>query len=447
MAGIILGSAQPGSFLPSGKPDVPLWTVLPFAALLACIALLPFLAPRFWHARYPEIAMALGGFSGGYYAVAFSHDHAGLHAIEHAAIEYYSFVALIVGLFVVSGGIHLDLRGRGRPLLNTILLAIGAIAANLVGTTGAAMLLIRPFMRLNAGRLHPLHVVIFILIVCNCGGCLTPIGDPPLYLGYLSGVPFFWTLQHLGLEWLFTNGALLVVAFFIDRALDRGAPPNTSPAEPFRAGIEGAAGIVALVLLIACVFVDPLLAEHAGIKGLPVGATLQIIIAIIAWRLAPKRIHEANQFNFAPAKEVALLFAGIFIAMVPALAYLGQHGARLGVDTPTAFHFATGGLSAFLDNAPTYLNFLQVAVGSDGISPATIATLTGTPHGRQTLEAISTGAVFFGALTYIGNGPNFMIRAVAEHAGVKMPSFFGYLMRALLILGPILIIHWAIFLR
>ncbi len=455
LAGAAVGGFVPGAMLASGKPDVPLWAVAPFVLLLACIALMPFLAHRFWHERYPDVALGLGGVAGGYYALAFREHLAGLHALEHAAIEYYSFAALIIGLFVVAGGIHVEVRGRATPLVNTLLLALGAVLANLVGTTGAAMLLVRPFMRINAGRLHPIHIVLFILIVCNCGGCLTPIGDPPLYLGYLSGVPFFWTLQYLGAEWFFTNGALLVIAFVIDFALNRKdfgeelRAQSAKPQETPRLGVRvsGIHGIVCLALLVACVFVDPLLASRAGLKGVPIGATLQIIVAIVAYRLAPREIHRANQFNFAPAKEVGLLFAGIFIAMVPALAYLGQHGAKLGVDTPTAFYYATGSLSAFLDNAPTYLNFLQVAIGPDAISPATIRVLTETPLGQRTLEAISTGAVFFGALTYIGNGPNFMVKAIAEHAGVKMPSFFGYLLRAGAILGPVLVLHWAIFLR
>jgi len=451
LAGAALGATIPGQVLASGKPDVPLWAVAPFVALLACIALFPFLAGHFWHARYPDIALGLGGLAGGYYAVAFRTGHAGLHALEHAALEYYSFAALIIGLFIVSGGIHIEVRGRGRPIVNTLLLAFGAVFANLVGTTGAAMLLVRPYMRINSWRLHPMHLVLFILIVCNCGGCLTPIGDPPLYLGYLSGVPFFWTLRYLGAEWLFTNGVLLLLAFMIDASLGRASAAETATSEPgsARAGVRvsGAAGIVCLALLVACVFVDPMLAKYAGLKGIPVGATLQIVIAIIAYRFAPRSIHDANQFNFAPAKEVGLLFAGIFIAMVPALAYLGQHGAKLGVDSPTAFYYATGSLSAFLDNAPTYLNFLQVAIGPDAITPESIRILTGTPAGQRTLEAISTGAVFFGALTYIGNGPNFMVKAIAEQAGVRMPSFFGYLLRAGAVLGPVLIAHWAIFLR
>jgi Na+/H+ antiporter NhaD/arsenite permease-like protein len=339
-------------------------------------------------------------------------------------------------------------RGHGTPLVNTLLLLLGAALANVVGTTGASMLLIRPFMRINKPRLRAIHVVMFIFIVSNCGGSLTPIGDPPLYLGYLKGVPFFWTLHHLWRDWAFTIGALLLVFYIIDRRIGPAVGEATRPVAP-RLGlrVRGAWGLLFLLLIILGVFIDPLLKAYAGLEGYPVGATFQVLVAALAYLAAPRHIHEANEFTFGPAKEVGLLFAGIFVAMAPALGYLGAHAGDLGLTSPTAFYFGTGALSAVLDNAPTYLNFLQVAFGPTEIDAHTMAAFLATPQGQTTVSAISTGAVFFGAMTYIGNGPNFMVKAIAEAAGEKMPSFFGYLGWACAILLPVLVLHWAVFIR
>lgn len=377
----------------------------------------------------------------------------GAHAMLHALVEYYSFIALVGGLFVVSGTILIETRARGHVVSNCFILIAGAILANIVGTTGASMLLIRPYMRINRGRLFSIHIIMFILVVSNCGGCLTPIGDPPLYLGYLKGVPFSWTLTHLWPEWLFVCGCLIVILAVLDAIIernirasghvDRHPEPRTGPL----VRISGTPGLVCLPLMVLGVFIDPMLKKFAGIEGIPIGATFQIAVAVVAYRLASDRILSANNFTFGPVIEVGCLFAGIFASMVPALAYLAEHGKQLGIDTPTAFHFGTGALSAVLDNAPTYLNFLQVAIGPTEMTPASIATLIADPAGNTLLCAISTGAVFFGAMTYIGNGPNFMVKAIADNAGVRMPSFFGYLARASLILLPVLILNWALFIR
>ena len=314
------------------------------------------------------------------------------------------------------------------------------------------MLLIRPFLRLNRDRLKPFHVVFFIFIVSNCGGSLTPIGDPPLYLGYLKGVPFFWTAQELWLDWVFVIGCLLCALFTYDtwvgrRHIEQGVHPlpSGSQSEPFGLRIRGAAGMIGMVLLVLGVFVDPMLKTTAA-AGYPVGATFQISVALVTYKVSSAENRKANGFTFEPIKEVGLLFAGIFAAMAPALAYLATHGASLGLKSPTAFYVGTGGLSAVLDNAPTYLNFLQIAVGQE-INAKSLADFLGTAEGTATLHAISTAAVFFGAMTYIGNGPNFMVKAIAEGSGVRMPSFFGYLGRALVVLLPILALHWAIFIR
>ncbi len=462
---------------------IPLYAAAPFALLLAAIAILPLIAPHWWHRRYPEVALAIGGFVAGYYLGGMGAD--GRTALSHAIVEYYAFLALVGGLYVASGGLLVSVSARGGPIANTALLAAGAILANIIGTTGASVVLIRPFMRINSGsqpgstsRLHPLHIVFFIFIVSNCGGCLTPIGDPPLYLGFLKGVPFSWTISHLWPMWLLVNGLLLAAFFIFDTIISRRAsispatPATVAPTPPATSddlhphtsffSLHGGSALVALALIVAGVFIDPALKRFFGIENLPIGATFQIIVACAAYALADRRILHANDFNFGPVKEVGLLFAGIFLAMVPALAYLSQNAPSLGLESPTQFYFATGVLSAVLDNAPTYLSFLQIAMSVLGldVNAADLARFTAntftitepsgavvTFQGQIMLEAISLGAVFFGALTYIGNGPNFMVKAIAEARGVRMPSFFAYAGMAACILGPILLVNWVVFIR
>jgi Na+/H+ antiporter NhaD/arsenite permease-like protein len=462
LAALVLRSAGEG-----GEPVTPLWLVGPFVLLLASIALMPFVSAHFWHRHYPDFALALGGFVAGYYLSAY---HAtlpgesipyGAGHMLHAFLEYFSFIALVGGLYIVSGGILIDIRGKGRPWVNTLLLFAGAVLANIVGTTGASMLLIRPFMRINRGRLHPIHIVMFIFIVSNCGGCLTPIGDPPLYLGFLKGIPFTWTIRHLWEDWLGVIGPLLAIFYGIDRFYCARRPSvapvvtedeaqNLIEADiklPLGLHISGMGGMLALVLMIGAVFIDPALKKWAHAEGYPVGASVQVTIAFTAWALADRRIHRQNDFNFGPVREVGLLFLGIFITMAPALSYLAAHGKDLGIHSPGAFYFGTGALSSVLDNAPTYINFLQLAFGDTPISQPALVEFLSTRKGVLTLDAVSTGAVFFGAMTYIGNGPNFMVKAIAESEAVPMPSFFGYIGRALLILFPVLVLHWAIFIR
>ncbi|MGE3108794.1 MAG: sodium:proton antiporter [Phycisphaerales bacterium] len=466
-------------------PAIPLWLCAPFAALLASIALMPFINGRFWGKHFPDFAFLLGGAVAAYYLGALGAY--GQHAVLHAVMEYYAFIALVGGLFVVSGGIHIDVSSRATPLANTVLLACGAVLANIVGTTGASMLLIRPFMRMNAGRLAPIHIVMFIFIVSNCGGCLTPIGDPPLYLGFLKGVPFEWTMTHLWPMWGACVGMLLALFFVIDaahgRRLARAAEKPSDPAAPTQYHREGEgapvqppdravtigpvriAGLPALgylLLMVAGVFIDPLLKSQLGIHGYPIGATFQVAVAVIAYFTASQDIHDANSFDFHPVQEVGFLFIGIFLTMVPALGYLATNAGKLGLESPTQYYFFTGALSAVLDNAPTYLNFLQSALGvlhlpldAEGIHRFIAHTYDVIHHdgsavhfrGQTLLEAISLGAVFFGAMTYIGNGPNFMVKAISEGAGVKMPSFFSYLGLACVILLPVLVVNWMIFIR
>ena len=463
-------------------PVIPLILCLPFALLLASIAVMPFINLHFWHHHYPDFAFFLGSGVLVYYLVAF--DSYGAHTMLHVGAEYFAFIALVGGLFVASGGILVDIRSRGTPRSNTLLLAAGAVLANIVGTTGASMLLIRPFLRMNEGRLRPLHVLFFIFIVSNCGGCLTPIGDPPLYLGFLKGVPFEWTLTHLWPMWLTTNGMLLVMFAVYDAnsfkpSLHDGRerlfdPSHRSPL------IVGRPALIVLLLIVACVFIDPLLKRFVPgppLVGFPVGATIQVVLAFAAYFVSRPSIRHSNGFTFDPVKEVGFLFVGIFLTMAPALGYLEANSSKLGLESPTQYYFATGSLSALLDNAPTYASFLQAALGVLHIplSPEGIETFirctfdivhTGDGaeavhvrfHGQTLLEAISLGAVFFGAMTYIGNGPNFMVKSIVDAAaakdrqtgsgeGVQMPSFFGYLGWAMVILLPVLVLNWLIWVR
>ncbi len=466
-----------------GAPAIPLWLCIPFGLLLLGIATLPLLAGKFWHAHYPDVAFFLGASVLGYYLSAMGAS--GRHDMLHAGLEYYAFIALVGGLYVASGGILVDIRDRATPLRNTLLLAVGAVLANILGTTGASVLLIRPFMRMNRGRLRPIHVVFFIFIVSNCGGCLTPVGDPPLYLGYLKGVPFEWTLTHLWPMWLLVNGLLLAAFFVMDTRIpaagaDLPAQRIFDPSGRSPKVVTGGAPVFCLILLVAGVFVDPLL-KRAGVKaveGLPIGATFQIAMAVLAYLLARPSIHNSNQFTFEPVKEVAFLFAGIFLTMAPALGYLQANAGSLGLETPTQYYFLTGGLSAGLDNAPTYLSFLQAATATlhlpmspEGLHQF-IASTFELSHGsaaavvfkgQTLLEGIALGAVFFGAMTYIGNGPNFMVKSIVDAAraealrpdaapgqkrlGTAMPSFLGYLLYSVLILLPVLVVNWLVFIR
>lgn len=424
-------------------PDqIPLWLTFPFISLLLAIAITPLVRPDWWHHNYPNVSLFLGGFVLSIYGLGYE---LGPGKIAHAGYEYLSFLALIGGLFFVASCIMLDVKGKGSPLLNTALLGFGAVISNLLGTTGASMLLIRPFIKLNRQRIQPVHIVFFIIIVSNCGGALTPVGDPPLYLGYLKGVPFNWTLNNLFHSWAFMVGSLLFAYFIFDRFIARQIE-RTEAEENISFRVYGKPGLICLFLMIAAVFIDPILSRQFGYSGFPISAPVQILIAASCFFITKKEIKRFNEFTFEPFKEIALIFAGIFATMIPALDYLAAHGASLGLNNAKTFYYGSGLLSAFLDNAPTYLNFLQIAIGPTEINHQSIATQLSTEFGNHLLVAISTGAVFFGALTYIGNGPNFMVRSISESIGVKTPSFFGYFLKAACILGPLLVIHSFLFL-
>jgi Na+/H+ antiporter NhaD/arsenite permease-like protein len=401
---------------------VPLIAVLPFALLLAAIAILPLAASHFWESnRNKGVVTALVATPIAIY-LALVHP-AGL---AHSATEYASFLVLLGSLFVIAGGIHLEGDLEGRPSINAGILALGAVLANVVGTTGASMLLVRTLLRTNSQRKKRSHIpFFFILIVSNCGGLLTPLGDPPLFLGYLRGVPFHWTFGLLPF-WSLANVYLLVAFYFVDRRAYRTEAAadiarDKTQVKPLR--IAGLANAGLLAGVVAAVFLEAPWRELA-----------MIALALTSVFAVPAAPRVANAFSYGPIVEVAILFAGIFVTMVPALALLEARGAELGLTAPWQYFFTTGALSSVLDNAPTYLTFLAAAQGlaeSRGLA----AEVAGVP--AAFLVAISIGAVFMGANTYIGNGPNFMVKAIAEEAKYEMPSFFGYAGRAVLTLSPI----------
>jgi Na+/H+ antiporter NhaD/arsenite permease-like protein len=474
---------EPGAFHPNP------WMLLPFGMLLATIALAPLLFGSWWHRHYPKVAYGLGAVTLAYYLL-------GLQAYErvsHTAFEYFSFIALIGSLFVVSGGIHLHVKGEATPLANATFLLVGAVIANVLGTTGASMLLIRPWLRMNKYRITAHHVVFFIFIVSNVGGCLTPVGDPPLFLGYLKGIPFWWVAEHCWPMWAVGVGVLLATFYVLDYRNYLKAPREVrsrmaEPADVWR--FEGLSNLFFLALILGSVFISrpPFVRE-----------ALMIAAALGSYFTTRKSIHEANHFNFHPIQEVAILFAGIFATMMPALDWLQAHAREMGNPTPALFYWGSGGLSSVLDNAPTYLSFLSASFGLfvDGAviqqvqqivhsQPLDLSSITGA-HAepiRQTIlalqkyypgeitngmvtpdniemafllgnlqlnryiVAISIGAVFFGAFTYIGNGPNFMVKSIADHQRVHTPTFIGFVIRySVPCLLPMLIVVWWCFFR
>ncbi len=403
--------------------------VIPFAGLLLSIAVLPLVAHHWWENNRNR-AIVAAVFGAPVLAMLLMDGTAGRTLLAHSAMEYVSFIALLGSLFIISGGILVSGDIRATPRNNLVLLLIGGVIANVVGTTGASMLLIRPLLRINSERKRTLHtVVFFIFIVSNVGGCLTPLGDPPLFLGYLKGISFFWTL-NLWKEWVFMLGVLLAVFYVFDTIQYRREAPedirfDDTRIEPVR--VAGGmnfgllAGVVAAVLFL-----------HEPFREIAMAG-----LAIASLKMGSREIRKANGFTFGPIAEVAILFAGIFVAMVPALQILEARGPEMGLSEPWQFFLATGGLSSFLDNAPTYLTFLSVAKTLPTPAGIVDIPLHDGHVGEHLLTAISLGAVFMGANTYIGNGPNFMVKAIAESAGQKMPSFFGYFLWAILILGPL----------
>jgi Na+/H+ antiporter NhaD/arsenite permease-like protein len=415
------------------------WSIAPFGVLLATIALGPLLFERWWLRHYAKVAFALAAITLAYYFLGLPHE--ARHTVRHTGFEYISFIALIGSLYIVSGGIHINVKGEATPHVNVAFLFAGAVIANILGTTGASMLLIRPWLRVNKYRVTAHHVVFFILIVSNVGGCLTPIGDPPLFLGYLKGVPFWWVAEHCWPMWIVGVGFLLATFYLVDRRNYLRAPKQirdqiAEPQDQWRFDGLANLGFLALILFAAFLKDPPFLRE-----------ALMALAALGSWFTTKKQIHAANDFNFRPIREVAILFIGIFATMMPALDYLKFHAQSLPSTVPV-FFWGTGLLSSVLDNAPTYLGFLSAAAGPAIDDPAKLAALLGEPPFIRVLVAISVSSVFFGACTYIGNGPNFMVKSIAEHQKVHTPGFLGYILRFTLpFMLPMLVLIWWLFFR
>jgi len=426
------------------------WHVIPFIGLLLCIAVLPMVAHHWFESNKNQLIVAVAwavpilGLLGYYIFTGSPFAHDAEHGLVHALKEYVSFIALLGSLFVISGGIYMKGDLEGKPGVNTMFLLVGAILANVIGTTGASMLLIRPMLRTNRQREYVKHIpLFFIFLVSNIGGGLTPIGDPPLFLGYLRGVPFFWTLTELWQIWLVPIVILVALFFVVDTYFYR--KENTAHIQDDRGHVEpiGFEGKVNFLLLGGIIASVLLLSPEQGVDDFRQYYAREIAMAgltILSIYVTSKAVRKKNSFTYGPILEVAALFLGIFITMIPATVLLQANGKAMGVTEPWQYFWATGTLSSFLDNAPTYVTFGAMACGSVGAevcpSAEQLGTLTG-PEGAAMLAAISCGAVFMGANSYIGNGPNFMVRAIAEENGYKMPSFFGYMGWAALILLPV----------
>ena len=430
------------------------WWALPFAGMLLSIALLPLVVPTFWHHHFGKVAAAWSLAFVVPFAVGFGPAAAGAAVVHTLLAEYIPFIALLVALFTAAGGIYVRGNLHGSPAVNVALMAIGSVLASVMGTTGASMLLIRPLIRANDNRKQVAHVVVFfIFTVSNAGGSLTPLGDPPLFLGFLQGVSFFWTVGQLLPETLFLLGALLAIFYAIDTWYYRRegvVPVDPTPDAP-RLGLQGSINFLPLAAVVVLVLMSG--TWKPGISfdvfGTPVELqqivrdVLLVAVTLISLAITPQGVREKNHFSWAPMQEVAKLFIAIFLTMIPVLAMLkaGAEGpfaavARAvtgpdGQPLPWAYFWLTGVLSSLLDNAPTYLVFFNLAGGD----PAVLMTLL-----APTLAAISAGAVFMGANTYIGNAPNFMVKAIAEERGVAMPSFFGYMLWSGAVLVPLFVL-------
>ena len=412
---------------------------LPFVILLLAIALMPFFASHWWHKNYPKVVGVLSAIILVYYFGVLREPPEVIHTLH----EYFSFIVLLFSLYVVSGGIFIALKGKSTPFKNVTLLLIGAVIANLFGTTGAAMLLIRSFISFNKYRIKPFHVIFFIFIVCNVGGSLTPIGDPPLFLGFLRGVPFFWVTEHLIFIWGITIAYLLILFFIFDYINYKKLPVDFAEdveKEDQKFIFKGWYNILFLLGIIGAVFIS----EPVFMREL-----IMLACAFLSYRVTPKEIKERNNFNFEPIKEVAILFFGIFVTMIPALHLLAENAENLGLAHPGDFYWVTGALTSFLDNAPTYLNFLTVSMGLFGMDVnSTGDVLAFTQIYPHFLVSISVSAVFFGAMTYIGNGPNFMVKSIADFSKIKMPSFLEYMYKySMAILLPFYLLLWYFFFR
>ncbi len=445
--------------------NIPMWLVIPFAGLLLCIAVFPLVKPEWWEKNQPWAVAFWSLLFIIPYAVLYGAPSATETVLECIINDYLTFIVLLFGLFCVAGNITLEGDLAGSPRVNTIMLAIGTLLSSCIGTTGASMLLVRPIIKMNAWRKRKSQIMIFfIFMISNMGGCLTPIGDPPLLMGFTRGVPFTWSLKLFPIL-LFNMVVLCIIFYFIDRLnyrkdIAKGCRPDLSKAGT-EVKFEGGHNVIFIVMIVAAVILSGVLPTlsvfqnaEGAVRGIKVfedvtftfPAMIEIaIILLAAWlsfKTTKKEIRVKNHFTWGAIKEVAILFIGIFITMQPALKILTAKGASLGITEPYQMFWITGALSSFLDNTPTYLVFLTTA-GTLGATTG-IATTVGIVS-EKLLTAISCGAVFMGAVTYIGNAPNFMVKSISDENGVRMPSFFGYMLWSIGILVPVFILDTLIF--
>ncbi|PYJ30435.1 MAG: sodium:proton antiporter [Verrucomicrobia bacterium] len=418
--------------LVAARPNWPI--MLPFVILLVAIALAPLIAQHHWERHYHKLCVALTGIVCLYHLFVVKQSA----RVVHAGIDYVTFMVVVGSFFVVAGGIHLRVKSPSGAMRNTLFLFVGALLGNLIGTIGASILLIRPWIAMNKGRAAPMHIAFFIFLVSNIGGALLPVG-PPLFLGFLKGVPFGWTLQNCWLQWLLTGAIVLAVFFVLDLVNLRARKRTIHESEITQWRCDGAQNFLFLFALLAA-----LIAMRPGWRE-----PLMVLIALGSYFATPQRIREADNFTFAPLKEVGWLFLGIFGTMIPVLEFMEQSADKLGLASEKAFFWATGFLSALLDNAPTYLAFFAAALGLHGydLNDSSHMVRFISENGREVI-AISLGATFFGALTYIGNAPNLFVKTIAEHARVPTPSFIGYIWKfAMPILIPIFVVISILFFR
>jgi Na+/H+ antiporter NhaD/arsenite permease-like protein len=420
----------------------PVWSIAPFLLMLLSIAVVPLVYPKWWDRNTNKLLLSFA-MSIPVLAVLLP---SGTRLLHESLVDYLSFIVLLGALFVISGGIYIKGEFAGTPLINTAFLGIGALLANVIGTTGASMLLIRPYLRANHKRQKRAHLaVFFIFIVSNIGGLLTPLGDPPLFLGFLRGIPFQWTLNLLPI-WATAVGAVLLVFNLYDQYVFVREDVETPGAlaeevQPRRRlHIQGKRNFLFLLGVMSAAILSGHFAWPRGIQE-----ALMISMAVLSWFTTPKKVHEENHFHFHPILEVAAVFAGIFVTMIPALEILRARSAGLGIQEPWQYFWMSGLLSSFLDNAPTYLTFTSMALGLVGSESENLGVLLHSALGTSLLRAVSVGAVFMGANSYIGNGPNFMVKSIAEHHGVKMPSFGGYMLYSGSVLIPIFLLVTVVF--
>ena len=411
--------------------------IFPFIILLLSIAILPITYPGFWNKNYLKISISLSLIIIFYYLAIDGRGFKITHTIE----EYISFIALLFSLYVVSGGIFIKIKGKSTPLRNVILLFTGGVLANFFGTTGSSMLLIRPYIESNKYRLHNYQIIFFIFIIGNIGGSLSPVGDPPLLIGYIKGVPFLWYFNNLIYIWLFAIVLLLVIFFVLDKYYYekvKQVEQDSVEEKKERIKVEGIWNLIPLGVIVTSVLIQ----EPKFLREI-----IMLLSAVISYRLTSKAIHQKNHFSFEPIKEVAILFLGIFITMIPALSFVSENSKSFGLDKLGNVYWYAGVLTSFLDNAPTFLNFLTGSMSSNNLSVDIKYNVIDFANNYSIyLKAISVASVFFGAMTYIGNAPNFMIKSIAEHKGLKMSGFFEYMyMYSLVILLPIFVLIWIIF--